>query len=74
MNCANCLFALSPAVSAGMALPFSSFPNVNSMLIVDDFQKPYLSNKDFLISGTIMSIISVLLVATFGYYLIEHIM
>ena len=25
-------------VSAAMALPFSSFPNVNSLLIVDDFQ------------------------------------
>jgi hypothetical protein len=30
------------SVSAAMALPFSSFPNVNSLLIVDDFQKPYL--------------------------------
>lgn len=30
-------------VSAAMGLPFSSFPNVNSLLIVDDFQKPYLN-------------------------------
>jgi len=31
------------AISAAMALPFSSFPNVNSLLIVDDFRRPYLS-------------------------------
>ena len=35
-------------VSAAMGLPFSSFPNVNSVLIIDDFQKPYLSTQDFL--------------------------
>eukprot|EP01041_Mallomonas_annulata_P008599 gene8599-17737_t len=36
------------AVSAAMALPFSSFPNVNSLLIVDDFQRPYLNVQDFI--------------------------
>lgn len=58
-------------VSAGMALPFSSFPNVNSMLIVDDFQKPYLTTLDFLKSGGLMSLISIFLISTLGYFLIE---
>jgi phosphate transporter len=62
------------AVSGGMALPFSSFPNVNSMLIVDDFQKPYLSTSDFMKSGGLMSILTVLLTATLGYILIQQVM
>ncbi len=54
-----------------MALPFSSFPNVNSLLIVDDFQRPYLNVQDFLKTGVLMSIISVVLIATLGYGLID---
>jgi phosphate transporter len=57
-----------------MALPFSSFPNVNSMLIVDDFQKPYLNTNDFALSGGLLSVISTILVATFGYVMIEAIL
>ena len=56
-----------------MALPFSSFPNVNSLLILDDFQKPYLSTMDFALSGGILSVLSIFLIATVGYYLIENI-
>lgn len=62
------------SVSAAMALPFSSFPNVNSLLIVDDFQKPYLSVHDFLLTGVPMSIISVILIATVGFGLISVIL
>jgi phosphate transporter len=61
-------------VSAAMALPFSSFPNVNSMLIVDDFQSPYLTTKDFIVTGLPLSIATVIFVATFGYYLVELVM
>jgi phosphate transporter len=57
-----------------MALPFSSFPNVNSMLIVDDFQKPYLSTNDFALSGGLLSVVSTILIATFGYVMIEAIL
>lgn len=57
-----------------MALPFSSFPNVNSMLIVDDFQKPYLSTNDFAVSGGLLSVVATILVATFGYVMIEAIL
>jgi phosphate transporter len=59
------------AVSAAMGLPFSSFPNVNSLLIVDDFQKPYLSVQDFLKTGLLLSGLTVLLIATLGYVLIN---
>ena len=54
------------AVSAAMALPFSSFPNVNSLLILDDFQRPYLKVPDFIKTGLPMSLITILLIATIG--------
>lgn len=54
-----------------MALPFSSFPNVNSVLIVDDFQKPYLGVTDFVRTGLPLSVICVFLIATLGYGLIK---
>ena len=59
------------AVSAAMALPFSSFPNVNSLLMLDDFQKPYLKVSDFIKTGLPMSLITILLIATLGYSLIN---
>jgi phosphate transporter len=57
-----------------MALPFSSFPNVNSMLIVDDFQSPYLTTKDFIITGLPLSVATVVLIATLGYQLVGLVM
>lgn len=59
------------AVSAAMILPFSSFPNVNSVLIVDDFQRPYLDVKDFIKTGLPMTLLTFLLIATVGYGLID---
>lgn len=53
-----------------MALPFSSFPNINMMLMLDDFQKPYLSTMDYVKTGTPMTIISVIMVVSIGYGLI----
>ena len=54
-----------------MALPFSSFPNVNSLLIVDDLQRPYLDVNDFLRTGLPLSLITVFLIVTLGYLLIN---
>ena len=68
------VFFIINLVSAAMALPFSSFPNVNSMLIVDDFQSPYLTTKDFIITGLPLSLVSVLLIGTVGYHLVNIIM
>lgn len=61
------------AVSAAMALPFSSFPNVNSLLILDDFQRPYLKVPDFIKTGLPMSLISIFLIATVGFSLINFV-
>jgi len=54
-----------------MALPFSSFPNTNSILLSDDFRRHYLGVKDFLVTGVPMSIISILLIATLGFWMIS---
>lgn len=62
------------AISAAMALPFSSFPNVNSLLLVDDFQQPYLNVRDFIRIGLPVSIITIMLISTFGLWLINSIL
>eukprot|EP00758_Cryptobia_borreli_P002930 Tbor_TRINITY_DN3398_c0_g1::TRINITY_DN3398_c0_g1_i1::g.23541::m.23541/K14430/PHO87_91; phosphate transporter len=42
--------------SAAMAFPTSSFPNVNSLLAEDDVGKPYLKAKNFLLSGSLVTL------------------
>jgi len=59
------------AISAAMALPFSSFPNVNTLRIKDDSKASYLSSFDFARVGLPMSFITVLLIATLGLGLID---
>jgi phosphate transporter len=59
------------ACSCAMALPFSSFPNVNSLQIIDDFHRPYLGVQDFIRAGLPMSVISVLLIGTVGFGMIN---
>ncbi|KAL0586010.1 hypothetical protein ABG067_004333 [Albugo candida] len=58
------------AISAAMALPFSSFPNINSLLVLDDHGQPYLKVQDFLRVGIFFSLITVFLIVTIGYGLI----
>uniref|UniRef100_H3GS72 SPX domain-containing protein n=1 Tax=Phytophthora ramorum TaxID=164328 RepID=H3GS72_PHYRM len=58
------------AISAAMALPFSSFPNINSLLVLDDHGQPYLEVKDFLRVGVTFSLVSMALIVTLGYSLI----
>ncbi|OWZ23472.1 Divalent anion:Na symporter protein [Phytophthora megakarya] len=58
------------AISAAMALPFSSFPNINSLLVLDDHGQPYLEVKDFLRVGVTFSLVSMALIVTLGYGLI----
>ena len=62
------------AISAAMSLPFSSFPNVNSLLMVDDFHKSYLETKDFVKLGVPMSAITLVLIATLGLGLINYVL
>ncbi|CEG44700.1 divalent anion:na symporter family protein [Plasmopara halstedii] len=58
------------AISAAMALPFSSFPNINSLLVLDDHGQPYLEVKDFLRVGVSFSLVTMALIVTLGYGLI----
>nr|CCA18653.1 divalent anion:Na symporter (DASS) family protein pu [Albugo laibachii Nc14] len=58
------------SISAAMALPFSSFPNINSLLVLDDHGQPYLKVQDFLRVGILFSLITVFLIVTVGYGLI----
>jgi len=55
--------------SGSMALPMSSFPNVNSLYMEDDFGMNYLKVVDFIKAGGPMTGILLLLVLTFGYFL-----
>jgi len=66
-----CLLVLAAVVmcSGSMALPMSSFPNVNSLYIEDDFGATYLKARDFIIAGGIMTIVIVVLDLTLGYIL-----
>mmetsp|Transcript_2263 Transcript_2263/g.3141 ORF Transcript_2263/g.3141 Transcript_2263/m.3141 type:complete len:781 (-) Transcript_2263:172-2514(-) len=61
------------AVSTAMSLPFSSFPNMNSLMVVDDLHRPYLNLIDFVKTGIPMSIVAVLLLCTIGFLLISEI-
>ncbi|CAM9360297.1 unnamed protein product [Chrysoparadoxa australica] len=54
------------AVSAASALPFSSFPNVMSLLQTDDFNHPYLTVTDFLKSGIPASLLAIAMIITMG--------
>eukprot|EP00617_Octactis_speculum_P022577 CAMPEP_0185755358 /NCGR_PEP_ID=MMETSP1174-20130828/13865_1 /TAXON_ID=35687 /ORGANISM="Dictyocha speculum, Strain CCMP1381" /LENGTH=217 /DNA_ID=CAMNT_0028433877 /DNA_START=182 /DNA_END=835 /DNA_ORIENTATION=- len=54
------------AISAAMTLPFSSFPNVNSLMVMDDHKETYLKTKDFFIAGLPASIIAVLCIQGLG--------
>ena len=54
-------------MSGTMSLPMSSFPNVNSLLVDDDFGRPYLHAMDFLRHGTPVSVGLLLLLCTVGY-------
>lgn len=59
------------AISGAMALPFSSFPNVNSLLVVDELHRPYLSTRDFLFSGIPFTMMMGVLILTVGWMLID---
>jgi phosphate transporter len=55
------------ACSAGMGLPVSGYPNMSAIMLEDPSGKPYLTTKDFLITGVPTSIICTILIFTLGY-------
>jgi len=59
------------ACSVSCALPMTSFPNVNSLMAVDDHSKPWLSMRHFLTAGVPTTLLMTVLLATWGYALSE---
>eukprot|EP00401_Gymnodinium_catenatum_P038046 CAMPEP_0117490344 /NCGR_PEP_ID=MMETSP0784-20121206/17504_1 /TAXON_ID=39447 /ORGANISM="" /LENGTH=722 /DNA_ID=CAMNT_0005285103 /DNA_START=96 /DNA_END=2264 /DNA_ORIENTATION=- len=57
------------ACSVACALPMTSFPNVNSLMAMDDNGQPWLGVKHFLLAGIPMTILSTLLLVTVGFEL-----
>ncbi|KAI8992021.1 SPX domain-containing protein [Mycotypha africana] len=55
------------ACSAGMGLPVSGFPNMSAIMLEDPAGKPYLSGKDFIITGIPTSVFNTILIFTLGY-------
>jgi phosphate transporter len=68
------VFCCVLAVSAAMALPMSSFPNVNSLLAEDDYGATYLTPRDFVRAGLPASIAVGALIAVLGYPLAAHVL
>lgn len=56
-------------MSSTMSLPMSSFPNINALLVDDDFTRVYLHSSDFLKHGTVISVTLFALISTVGYAL-----
>lgn len=54
-----------------MSLPVSTFPNINSWLVDDDFHRPFLHARDFVKHGVGVSLLMVGLMATAGYALLR---
>jgi phosphate transporter len=57
------------AISGAMAFPFTSFPNVNSLMILDEYKRPYLAVADFFMSGLPCTVLVTGLIVTLGFAL-----
>lgn len=56
------------ACSAGMGLPVSGYPNMSAIMLEDPISgRPYLTTRDFVVTGVLTSIFCCLLVITMGY-------
>lgn len=55
------------ACSAGMSLPVSGYPNMSAVMLEDRFGKPYLTSRDFIITGGPTSVVCTILIFTLGY-------
>lgn len=57
------------AASSAMALPVSSFPNISATQVSDEQGDPYLSAKEVLRVGSVMTVLCTIVLVTFGYVL-----
>ncbi|SAL99058.1 hypothetical protein [Absidia glauca] len=55
------------ACSAGMSLPVSGYPNMSAVMLEDRFGNPYLTSRDFIITGGPTSVVCTILIFTLGY-------
>jgi len=67
---AQIVFCCTLTCSAAMALPMSSFPNVNSLLAEDDYGRAYVNAADFVLVGLPASMLVSALSATLAFWLI----
>ena len=56
-------------MSGAMSLPMSSFPNANSLLVDDDFSRPFLHPMDYIKHGSAISVACFSTLCTIGYAL-----
>jgi len=63
------VFVCGLACSVACALPMTSFPNVNSLMAVDDQGKPWLAMRHFLRAGAPMTLVMTVLLVTLGFSL-----
>jgi len=63
-------------MSGAMSLPMSSFPNANSLLVDDDFNRPFLHPMDYIKHGSAISVLIFAALCTIGYMMayvgLEH--
>ncbi|KAI0567319.1 Sodium:sulfate symporter transmembrane [Gracilaria domingensis] len=55
------------AASSAMALPISSFPNISAIQVEDETGMAYLSTKDILKIGTLMTVLATVVLLSIGY-------
>lgn len=61
------LVGCSLVISGPMILTFASFPNMVTYSVEDDEKKPYVSAKDFLIYGGLVTITNFIMINTVFY-------
>ncbi|ORZ21438.1 SPX domain-domain-containing protein [Absidia repens] len=61
------------ACSAGMGLPVSGYPNMSAINLDDRYGKPYLTSRDFMITGIPTSLVCTILIFTLGYGIMSSI-
>lgn len=61
------------ACSGAMCLPVSSFPNISAVSIRDELGSPYLEVGELIRVGIVMTVVSVTVILTSGYFLMSFI-
>lgn len=57
------------AASCAMALPISSFPNISATQVEDESGEPYLTSREVLLVGSLMTMLALIVLLSFGYFL-----